>query len=217
LKNSAGELLPYIHTHKEMEQPLESLEYDFLALGKTLLEKRPGVHLSVTSPINLLQEIFTVKGAGTLFRKGSVIESFCETETLDADRLQNLFETSFGKQLTNKAFLENVAYAYVEQDYRGAVLLEKHPNGLYLSKFAVDREARGEGLALELWREVARHHPAFFWRSKTTNSFNAWYRNQADGYHISEPWQIFWRGVPAPAISSIIEFCHTRAEDFSAR
>jgi acetylglutamate kinase len=215
LKAAGGDLLPYVYTHTENFQPLEPLEYDFPALGKKLLAERPGVHLSVTSPINLLQEIFTVKGAGTLFRKGSVIEHFETLDQIDLAALLNLLETSFGKKLRSKDFLDNVADAYLEKDYRGAVLLEEHPSGLYLSKFAVGREARGEGVAMELWRKVCDNHGALFWRSNVSNPFNSWYHNQADGHHASGKWQIFWRGVSADAISGIIEYCCSRDEDFS--
>ncbi|MDF7798095.1 hypothetical protein P4C99_01375 [Pontiellaceae bacterium B1224] len=215
LKSEAGERLEYIYTHKENFQPLEKLEFDFPTLGKKLLEERPGVHLSVTSPINLLQEIFTVKGAGTLFRKGSVIQHFQGLEQVDRARLLQLLEASFGKTLLDHGFLGQVAHAYIEKNYRGGVLLEEHPSGLYLSKFAVGREARGEGLALELWSEVQRNHEAFFWRSNRANPFNSWYDKQAEGHHRSGKWQVYWRGVSASTISGIIEFCSGRGEDFA--
>jgi hypothetical protein len=214
LKSASGELLPYLYTHKENTQQVEDLEFDYPALGKKLLQERPGVHLSITSPINLLQEIFTVKGAGTLFRKGSEIDRFDGLDGVDRTRLLNLLETSFGKKLVREAFLENVTHCCIERNYRGAVLLEKHAAGLYLSKFAVGREARGEGLALELWREVCRNHGALFWRSNIANPFNSWYHKQADGHHAVGQWQVFWRGVSADAISSIIGFCTQREEDF---
>ncbi len=214
LKSTSGELLPYLYTHKESPQPLENLEFDFTALGKRLLEERPGVHLSVTSPMNLLQEIFTVKGAGTLFRKGSEIQHFRGMGNVDRARLLNLFEASFGKKLADEAFLNSVAHSYIEKEYRGAVLLEEHPAGHYLSKFAVGQEARGEGVAMELWREVCRKHDALFWRSNAANPFNSWYDKQADGHHCCGKWQIFWRGVPADSISEIIGYCCARDEDF---
>ena len=215
LKTASGDLLPYVYTHKENGHLLAPLEYDFPALGKKLLEERPGVHLSITSPMNLLSEIFTVKGAGTLFRKGSEIESFSQPELVDRSRLIALLEASFGRPLESDGFMERVSHVYIEKDYRGAVLLEEHPAGLYLSKFAVGQEARGEGVALELWREVCRNHDALFWRSNVSNPFNSWYDKQADGHHIEGKWQVFWRGVSAEAISDIIKYCHARAEDFA--
>ncbi len=216
LKNSAGELIPYIYTHRGNDQVLEELQFDYPALGRKLLDQRPGVHLSITSPINLLEEIFTVKGAGTLFRKGSEISHFTGLDGVDRERLLGLLETAFGKQLADTGFLDNTAHAYIERGYRGAALLEEHPAGLYLSKFAVGREARGEGLALELWQEVHKNHPALFWRSNARNPFNSWYRKQSDGLHHAGKWQIYWRGVSPAAISGIIEYCCARGEDFSA-
>jgi hypothetical protein len=113
LKSASGELLPYIYTHKENDQPLELLEYDFPALGKTLVDKRPGTHLSITSPINLLSEIFTVKGAGTLFRKGSEIIAFHGLDKVDRDRLLQLLEKSFARNLHSQSFLESVGHTYI--------------------------------------------------------------------------------------------------------
>ena len=217
LKREGGILQPYVYTHKENYQPLEALEFDFPALAGNLLEQRPGVHISVTSSMNLLQEIFTVKGAGTLFRRGSQIDHFQSLEKVDRARLLKLRESSFSKSLENTDFLDNVSDSYLETEYRGAVLLEKHPAGCYLSKFAVGREARGEGVALELWQEVCRNHESLFWRSNVKNPFNSWYHNQADGHHAIGKWQIFWRGVAADHISSIIDYCCSRGEDFGQK
>ena len=214
LQNASGELLSNVYTHVDNCEPVASQDADLLALARKLLEERPGLHLSVTSPLNLLQEIFTVKGAGTLFRKGSVIEHFTGLGPIDQARLVGLLEASFGKPLKSLAFLDNVSDSYVEQNYRGTVLLEKHPAGRYLSKFAVGREARGEGLAQELWRVVCENQGPLFWRSNRANPFNSWYHQQADGHHLAGKWQIFWRGISVADISAVIEYCCTREEDF---
>ena len=175
-----------------------------------LLEARPGTHISVTSPINLLKEIFTVKGAGTVFRRGSTILS---GGTPNPDRLLALLEESFGKK-PKPGVLASTSQVYFEENYRGAVLLEQPPEGLYLSKFAVGSEARGEGLAQELWDEVCRNHPAFFWRSRKGNPINQWYDRHADGRHTAGDWVVFWRGMDAAAIPGLIAFCSARQADF---
>ena len=105
-----------------------------------------------------------------MFRKGSEICITRVLKSVDHDRLIGLLETSFGKKLPMRPFWKTLTDAYIEKDYRGAVLLEEHPAGLYLSKFAVGREARGEGVAMELWREVCRNHEALFWRSNVGES-----------------------------------------------
>jgi len=174
-----------------------------------LLEARPGTHISVTSPINLLKEIFTVKGAGTVFRRGSTILS----GKADSQKLLALLEESF-KRKPREGVLADVTETYFEENYRGAVLLEQQPEGLYLSKFAVGSEARGEGLAQELWDEVCKNHSAFFWRSRKGNPVNQWYDRHADGRHTTGDWVVFWRGMDAAAIPGMIAFCVSRPADF---
>ncbi len=198
-----------------VQKPSVELQPEDRALveaAAALLTARPGTHISVTSPINLLEEIFTVKGAGTVFRRGSTILS---GRAPDSDRLLALLEESFGKK-PKADVLAKVTQLYFEENYRGAALLEDHPEGLYLSKFAVGSEARGEGLAQELWDEVCKNHPAFFWRSRKGNPINQWYDRQADGRHTAGDWLIFWRGMDAAAIPGLITFCLSRPADFVA-
>jgi hypothetical protein len=208
IRAAGGFSTEYVYVQKLSEQ----LSVEERALADTaaaLLEARPGTHISVTSPINLLKEIFTVKGAGTVFRRGSTI---CSGKA-NSKRLMVLLEESF-KRKPKRGVLANVTLAYFEENYRGAALLENHPEGLYLSKFAVGPEARGEGLAQELWDEVCKNHPAFFWRSRKGNPVNQWYDRHADGRHSTGEWVVFWRGMDAAAISGMIAFCLKRPADF---
>jgi ribosomal protein S18 acetylase RimI-like enzyme len=196
-----------------VQKPPANLSPEDQVLADTaaaLLAARPGTHISVTSPMNLLEEIFTVKGAGTVFRRGSRILS---GGSYDAVRLQALLEESFGRT-PKPGVLDPVTKVYFEEHYRGAILLEEHPEGLYLSKFAVGPEARGEGLAQELWDEMCREHSAFFWRSRKGNPVNQWYDRHADGRHKANGWLVFWRGMNASAIPGLIAFCTDRPPDF---
>ncbi len=196
-----------------VQKPDAELSPEDKAMADTagaLLEARPGTHISVTSPINLLKEIFTVKGAGTVFRRGSTILS---GKKADSKRLLALLEESFSKK-PRPGVLADVTQIYFEENYRGAALLEQKPEGFYLSKFAVGPEARGEGLAQELWDEVCKNHPAFFWRSRKGNPVNQWYDRHADGRHAAGDWVVFWRGMDAAAIPGLIAFCVSRPADF---
>jgi len=209
IRAAGGLAVDYYYTQK----PLSAISPEDKALADTaaaLLEARPGTHISVTAPMNLLEEIFTVKGAGTVFRRGSTILS---GGTPDPARLLALLEESFGRK-PKAGVIGAAAQIYFEENYRGAALLEKHPEGLYLSKFAVGPEARGEGLAQELWDEVCKNNPAFFWRSRKGNPINQWYDRQADGRHTAGDWVIFWRGTDAAAITGLIAFCLARPADF---
>jgi hypothetical protein len=210
IRPSGGFEADYYYTKKENDLELTADEQELADTVAALLDARPGTHISVTSSMNLLKEIFTVKGAGTLFRKGSTLIS---GGVDDSDRLLALLEESFKKK-PKAGVLDAATQIYLDEACRGAVLLEEHPEGLYLSKFAVGPEARGEGLAQELWAEVCEKHSAFFWRSKAGNPVNQWYDRQADGYYTTGDWMVFWRGMSAESLSGLIAFCETRAPDF---
>ncbi|HKL21857.1 MAG TPA: hypothetical protein VJ904_08630 [Tichowtungia sp.] len=212
IRAAGGFRAEYYYSRKENQVVLNSEEKALADAAAALLEARPATHISVTSPMNLLEEIFTVKGAGTLFRKGSVIVS-PDFQRLEKPKLEALLEESFQRKPKPGA-LDAVTQVYLEENYRGAVLLEEHLEGLYLSKFAVGPEARGEGLAQELWQTVCQIHPAFFWRSRVGNPVNQWYDRQADGYYTAGDWMIFWRGMSAAALPGLITFCLERPPDF---
>lgn len=212
IRAAGGFKTDYYYTQKQNAVILTAEEQILADTAASLLAARPGTHISVTSPMNLLEEIFTVKGAGTLFRKGSAIGSH-DFQTLEKERLMKLLQDSFKKTPKPDA-LSQVTTVYLEENYRGAVLLEEQAEGLYLSKFAVGPEARGEGLAQELWDEVCKNHVSFFWRSRVGNPVNQWYDRQADGYYTSGNWMIFWRAMPAGLLPGLVEFCITRPSDF---
>jgi len=212
IRASGGFDAEYYYTLKDNPVELSDEEQALADIASALLAARPGTHISVTSPMNLLKEIFTVKGAGTVFRKGSTIIAL-DFQTLKKNKLLALLEESFEKTPKPDA-LDDVTQVYLEENYRGAVLLEEKPEGLYLSKFAVGPEARGEGVAQELWDEVCKNHSAFFWRSRVGNSVNQWYDRQADGYYTVGDWQIFWRGMTADSLPGLIAFCENRVPDF---
>lgn len=180
------------------------------------LAAAPGMHVSVASPLDLLAELFTVRGKGTVIRRGSVIRRFEGIAALDFDRLVALLVEAFGRPLARPETLRDASEVYLEEDYRGAVLLEPHPAGLYLSKFAVGTQARGEGLAQELWNETIDGHPSLFWRARPGNPINGWYERQADGLIREKPWHIFWRGIRAEDIPAVVDYCRTRPADFVA-
>jgi acetylglutamate kinase len=215
LRDANGAELLYYHYRGDGTR-LFAADEGLAELVNGLMRARDRLHLSVTAPYNLLKEIFTVKGAGTIVRAGSQIHRFHGAGELDRARLLALLGQSFQKPLIDEGFLERASDLYVEENYQGAIIIESQEMGSYLSKFAVDKHARGLGIAQELWDEVIRQHPALFWRSRRNNSVNRWYASLADGLHRAPPhWNVFWRGVASADIPRIIEFCVNRPEDFA--
>jgi len=210
IRAAGGFEVDHYYTQRKNAIELTDEERVLAERAAALLDARPRTHISVTSPMNLLEEIFTVKGAGTVFRRGSTLLS---GGTPDSTRLMALLKESFQKKPKADA-LRDITQIYLEENYRGAALLQERSEGFYLSKFAVGPEARGEGLAQELWDEVCKNHSAFFWRSRKENRLNQWYDRHADGRYALDGWVIFWRGIDAAALPGIIAFCESRPADF---
>jgi len=174
--------------------------------------------VSVTSPLDLLRELFTVKGAGTLVRKGSAIVRHLGWTGVDRARLRALVEESFGKALVAGYEDRPVLAIYVADEYRGAAIISPAPLAPYLSKFAVGTVSRGEGVGRDLWRTMEAHFPRLFWRSKADNPITSWYRENCDGmariHTAGEAWWVLWRGLAPLEIPLAIEHCQTQPPDF---
>ena len=214
LRNGKGEPIYHYYTRRKNAEPAHPDESEVLEFCRGMLEEGGDIHLSVTSPLHLLEELFTVKGAGTVIRRGSSFFHAGALADIEAKRLVELLENSFDKELSETGFLDAAQDFHIESDYRAAALLEPHPVGAFLSKFAVGVEARGDGLAQELWDEIVSRHEKIFWRSRIDNPINQWYRKKADGRHSLQDWLIFWRGLPPNDNPAAIEACRLRSSDF---
>ncbi len=217
LHDSSGIKLYYYYTRNSDQVVLEESDQPIAKISESLLAQNPRTHISVASPLQLLQELFTVKGAGCVVRTGSKIIRYSDIGSLDREKLCNLFESSFQRKLIGHDFMDRATDLYVEENYQGAGLLEPHGESMYLSKFTVETVARGEGLAQELWRKISNNHQAVFWRSYVGNPVNHWYEKLADGYHREGTWKIFWCKVEINKIQDMITFALRQEEDFEPR
>jgi acetylglutamate kinase len=203
----------------ELAPRLRASQRKLLAQAARLFARVPHrFTVSVTSPLDLLRELFTVKGAGTLIRRGSRVERFAAWSDLDGDRLVALIEDAFGRRLVDDFRHRPFIAAYVADDYRGGAVVTDTALGPYLSKFAVTTVARGEGVGRDLWRPLVADFPRLFWRSRADNPITAWYRDQCDGLHrlelAGEKWLVMWRGVAADEIPAAIAHARTAPSDF---
>jgi len=171
--------------------------------------------ISITSPLNLLKELFTVKGAGTLIKRGSAIERHVSYATVDVPRLRQLLETSFGKELAPGFFDLPPLSVYVDASYRGAAIVHDAYPAPYLSKFAVQPEAQGEGIGRDIWEVLVRHHAELFWRSRANNPIASWYLSVCDGMVRRPAWQVYFRGIPVELIPEAVAQAERRGPDFA--
>jgi hypothetical protein len=173
---------------------------------KLLLERVPHrMSATVVNPLQLLRELFTVTGAGTLIRRGSRIDAHASWEGLDQIRARTLFESAFGRPLRAGFFAAPALRIYLEEGYQGIAVVRATPVGPYLTKFAVDRQAQGEGIGTELWSLLTRDFPTFYWRSRPANPITSWYAKQCDGLARFPEWHVFWRGLPIAGIEPAIQ------------
>ena len=186
-----------------------------LKQAKLIVESVPQrLSVTVVNPLQLLRELFTVNGAGTLIRRGSRIDVRTNWDGIDRARIESLFASAFERPVRSDFFVQPLACIFLEENYSGVAVVQDSPVAPYLTKFAVGRQAQGEGIGGELWSMLARDFPVFFWRSRSANPIGTWYIKQCDGFVRTGEWQVFWRGLPSETIDSAIRYALALPSDF---
>lgn len=191
LRRKDGTMIEYLNLRlSEKPSHLRLARYESL-----LADLPPRSVVEITSASNLLRELFTQKGGGTLIKRGRELKVYDGFEGLSRDRLRGLIERSFGKRLARDYFKKPATTVIIDPDYKGIAIVKKIDGLFYLDKFAVRPDARGEGIAVDLWTILTDRHPKIFWRSRAGNSFNAWYAERATGMMKFPDWHVWWRGL----------------------
>ena len=196
---------------------LPKRDSELLAAAERLIDlsQPTPILASITSPLNLLKELFTVKGAGTLIKLGSAVSRHRSYVNLDTERLRRLLEVSFGRGLDEEFFYRTPLAVYVEAEYRGAAVVAHGSPVPYLSKFAVEPEAQGEGMGRDLWQAISRDYPALYWRGRADNPIASWYASVCDGMMRLPEWIVYWRGIETQQIPDVIEAARSHPADFA--
>lgn len=153
--------------------------------------------VSITSVENLVTELFTHRGSGTLIRVGEVVLESNRIDEADELGLRKLLESSFGRKLRDDYFDDLELKLLVRSESYGAaaIVLEGVDGIPYLDKFSVTSDAQGGGVGASVWQELLRRCPKLYWRSRSDNPLNRWYFQQADCSFSSEKWVTFVRGI----------------------
>ena len=100
----------------------------------------------IASPLNLLGELFTERGSGTLIRRGADVVKGTSFDAYSIPKLSTAIDTAFEKRLNLDFFDTPLAFGCVDSQYRGGALFKSFDTDsgeiTYLSKFFVIREAR---------------------------------------------------------------------------
>lgn len=149
----------------------------------------------ITSPKNLIEEIFTIKGKGTII-KNHILKSSKNINELDKEKIKDLLENAFGKKLKENYFKTGSFCEIIYQkDYEGIAII-KDLNGLkQIDKFAVAKHAQGNGLGKCIWKEINKKHEKLIWRALVNNPLNQFYYKNSSGNIKINEWSIFWNNL----------------------
>ena len=214
-----GERLPVVN----IDRVKDDLDVGLLSKGQMqflnvvdVLATDAQHHLTfvIASPLNLLTELFTVKGGGTLLRRGANIKTATEYAGFDREKMRTAMEGAFEQRIVSDYFERPITWLGMEKNYRGGAIVMDMSGLAYLSKFWVTREAQGEGIALDIWHTLKLATPQFFWRCKKDNNFNHWYMKICDGMQVSGEWRVFWKGLDLSEVAHAIHTATMFPNDF---
>lgn len=175
--------------------------------------------VSITKPADLARELFTHRGSGTLIRRGERILSFTAKTAVDRARLEALISRGFGRPLSSGWFdaLPGDTRFFLSEHYRAALVVFELAGTRFLDKFAVDRDAQGEGLGRAAWQAMRATTPQLFWRARRDNPANGFYLTEADGMIKQGEWQVFWYGIAdLDALAPLIDAALSRPATLAA-
>ena len=163
---------------------------------KLLLDSLPShSSVSITKPLHLNRELFTDAGFGTLVKAGHQIGRY---ENLNNDQeivVTSILESSFKGKLANNYFVNTNKEFYISSCNRASIIISHDQDIAYMDKFAVINNARGEGLGNAMWNKMLSDYKQVFWRSRSNNVINNFYKDVCDGFQKYDEWSIFWIGI----------------------
>ncbi|XP_028393273.1 N-acetylglutamate synthase, mitochondrial-like [Dendronephthya gigantea] len=175
----------------------------------------------ITSPVNIIKELFSHQGCGTMIQKTEAIHRYKSLEEVNVPRLTKLLTQSFKKPLKPEYMTvvqEYLQSVYISENYTAAAIVihDREKSEIpYLDKFVISSACQGQGTSDDLWNHLTQDFSSLFWRSRATNRINPWYFIRADGSWTNGDWIIFWYGVDEPRIShDLVEFAGTLPESF---
>lgn len=201
-----GQIIPNINFPNDLESSLSKSWCtpelkDKISNISELLQQLPNeCSVVITSPTNILTELFTHNGAGTMLRSTDKVFKLNNLKKIDDRKLTALLNKSFKKNL-KKTYLSSLEERphtiYVSNSYSAAAIItiDKEIRVPYLCKFAISETKQGEGVSDLLWKMIKTDHPKLFWRSRWDNRINPWYFKRCEGCWSNGKWTVFWYGI----------------------
>lgn len=172
------------------------------------------VHLQVTSPGDILKELFTIQGSGTYLNLANELNVYNGYKLLDKEKIKSLIESGFGLKLKSKFSFSPQDKIVVDKDYKAIAILKRFQGMLYLDKFVVKKRHQAEGWGNSLWREILKQNAKIFWRTRSSNPLKNWYFKKAEGHQIVNEWFVYWIGLNENQRKKALKYCREREDSF---
>ncbi|MBF0197171.1 MAG: hypothetical protein HQL32_05655 [Planctomycetes bacterium] len=197
---------PAFKDDKEQTINLLHLHNNFLKWHKNSLDHLPWINhflkahgpevsLQIAPAHQILPELFTSKGAGTLLSLGYQFNTLSIKE-INKKQLLELLEQGFEKPLKANYIdsLDESSRIIIEKEYRGAVIFQNISGSFYLDKIVVSPQYLGYGLGSllldELFEQIGNittPNPRLFWRAKLDNPYLSKYSRLVNHFAIKFP------------------------------
>lgn len=140
-----------------------------------LKELGPSQALQMVNPGEVLVELFTEEGSGTLISLGYRF-NWHSMDALSTTRLRDLIEAGFGRQLKPDYPSHREGKVLLEEQERGAIVISQWENVAYLDKVVVRPEFFGRGIGSLLLDEltsslIAMQNDKICWRARHDNPY----------------------------------------------
>jgi acetylglutamate kinase len=156
-----------------------------------ILKNHSECSIVITSALNLLKEIFTVKGSGT-FIKSYNIYSMNKFDASSKAKTKKLLEDAFDKTVVDRYFEEEFQEIFYEENFDGIAVIKEINGVAYLDKLAVSKYRQETGLGSFLWYELTKKYNKLIWRVDPKNPLNSFYAKKSTGFLKEEEWNVYW-------------------------
>ena len=184
--------------------------------AKDFLIANKETEVVITSSKNLLPEIFTVKGKGTML-KYIELKSTKTYNEVGIKKIKSLLNDSFGKELKKTFFDEKPIELILEKELGGLAIIKKVGGFNYLDKFVVKKEFWGKAIGKSIWSEVCQKYTSFVWRANPINPINCFYQKNCDGFTKTDKWIVYWKGINNNKILEVISAVESKETSFEVK
>lgn len=190
--------------------------------------------VQIVSPYNLIEELFSRKGAGTYIRIGYTVDYHLLRNRHESG-IRMRIEKDFGEKLIDNYFSEHTkSEIYIERDRKGFGIVMPDPAevGPCLDVLVVGSPYRRNGLGTDVIRAILdsqhKNKPTLFWRSRIDREASGWYADMLSGEQFKDfpsghqqfecvdgrKYNGFWIGLSFDEAKKAIEYMKKKPSNF---